>query len=75
MVDHEINALGDIKLLELVKSKGFEAKLFSSFGDSEHSGCGMLDSLADDLTFPGNKTNIQFNKAVDLLNEAVAAVG
>lgn len=63
------------KLLELVKGKGFEAKLFSSFGDSEHSGCGMLDSLAEDLTPPGNKTNIQFNKAVDLLNEAIAAVG
>ena len=63
------------KLLELVKGKGFEAKIFSSFGDSEHSGCGMLASSTDDLTPPGSKTNSQFNKAVELLDEAIAAIG
>lgn len=62
------------KLLELVKGKGFEAKIFSSFGDSEHSGCGMLASSTDNLTPPGSKTNSQFNKAVELLDEAIAAV-
>lgn len=63
------------KLLKLVMSKGFEAKLFSSFGDSEHSGCGMLSSSTENITDPGNKTNSQFNKAVELLNEAIVAVG
>ncbi len=59
------------KLLDLVKRKGFEAKLFSSFGDSEQSGCGMLASLTEDITLPGNKTKSQFNKSIELLNEAI----
>ncbi len=63
------------ELLELVKSKGFEAKLFSSFGDNEHSGCGMLSASTENITPPGNKTKAQFNKAVELLNEAIAAIG
>lgn len=62
------------RLLELVKKKGFETKLFSSFGDNEQSGCGMLASSIDDITSPGNKTKSQFNKSLDLLNEAIAAV-
>ena len=59
------------KLLDLVKRKGFEAKLFSCFGDSEQSGCGMLASLTEDITLPGNKTKSQFNKSIELLNEAI----
>lgn len=62
------------RLLELVKRKGFEAKLFSSFGDSEQSGCGMLSSSMDNITLPGNKTKSQFNKSLELLNEAISAV-
>lgn len=61
-------------LLELAKKKGFEVKLFSSFGDSERSGCGMLASSTDDITLPGNKTKSQFNKSLELLNEAISAV-
>ena len=62
------------QLLELVKKKGFEAKLFSSFGDSEQSGCGMLSSSTDDIALPGNKTKSQFNKSIELLNEAIAVL-
>lgn len=62
------------QLLELVKKKGFEAKLFSSFGDSEQSGCGMLASSTEDITLPGNKTKSQFNKSIELLNEAISAL-
>ncbi len=62
------------KLLELVKRKGFEAKLFSSFGDSEQSGCGMLSSSTNDIASLGNKTKSQFNKSIELLNEAIVTL-
>ena len=62
------------ELLELVKRRGFEAKLFSSFGDNEQSGCGMLASSTDDISLPGNKTKSQFNRSLELLNEAISVV-
>lgn len=62
------------KLLEMVRKEGFEVKLFSSFGDNEQSGCGMLASSVDNITLPGNKTNRHFNRSIELLNEAISAL-
>lgn len=49
---------------------GFEGKTFSSFGDNEQSGCGMLNSNTDAMHEPGEKTIEHFNAAVNLLNSA-----
>lgn len=61
-------------LLELVEKAGFEGKLFSSFGDNEKSGCGMLTSSLDGLSPPGDATITHFNRALDLLNDAITAL-
>ena len=57
-------------LLAKVKEKGFEGKIFSSFGDSDNSGCGMLDSSDENIEEPGSATIMHFNNAVKLLGEA-----
>ena len=62
------------KLLDVVRKQGFEGKLFSSFGDSEQSGCGMLSSSLDNIETPGSTTNKHFNNTLDLLNEAIDAL-
>ena len=54
------------ELLEFVKSKGYEGKIFTSFGDSELSGCGMLSSSIEKMEEAGNKTIQQFNLSIDL---------
>lgn len=58
------------QLLEVVVKKGFEGKIFSSFGESDKSGCGMLDSNEDEIAAAGNTTIECFNRAVELLKEA-----
>lgn len=58
------------KLCEVFRGMGFEGKTFSSFGDNEQSGCGMLNSNTDAMNEPGAKTIEHFNAAVDLLNRA-----
>lgn len=60
------------KLLTKVKDRGFEGKIFSSFGDSDDSGCGMLDSSDKNIEGPGSATIMHFNYAVKLLGEAKA---
>lgn len=57
-------------LLTKVKNKGFEGKIFSSFGDSDNSGCGMLDSSFENFDKPGSATIMHFNRAVKLLSDA-----
>ncbi|MBC5712951.1 metallophosphoesterase [Roseburia sp. BX1005] len=59
-------------LLKIVKYKGFEGKIFSSFGDSDKSGCGMLDSMDESIEEPGSATIMHFNRAVKLLGDAKA---
>lgn len=59
-------------LLTKVRDKGFEGKIFSSFGDSDNSGCGMLDSSVENIEEPGSATIMHFNKAVKLLSDAKA---
>lgn len=58
------------KLCEVYKSMGFEGKTFSSFGDNEQSGCGMLNSSVDSMNEIGKKTMEHFNTSVNLLNRA-----
>ena len=44
--------------------------MFTSFGDGERSGCGMLASVIDDIEEAGTGTIEQFNQSVELLKEA-----
>ena len=59
------------KLLDKATSMGFEAKLFTSFGASQQSGCGMLNSIQVDAEEDGEKTIDVFNKARRLLYYSV----
>lgn len=58
------------RYLEIATSRGFESKIFASFGDSESAGCGMLCSSRSNINEPGNTTILHFNRAVELLLEA-----
>lgn len=58
------------KYLQIAKDKGFECKLFASFGDAEESGCGMLSSSLNGLDEPGKTTKMHYSKAVALLKMA-----
>ena len=59
------------KLLEQVHKRGFEAKLFSSFGADKNSGCGMLMSSRSKVQSIGETTQAQFDRAVGLLKDIV----
>lgn len=61
-------------LQKVLERNGFEGKTFSSFGDSEKSGCGMLDSTFDKMEEIGCKTISHFNTALELLNDAIQKV-
>lgn len=67
---HQLSNEAATKLYETAEKRGFEVKLFSSFGDNQSSGCGMLSSSSEDKEEPGNKTIEHFNTAVSLLHEA-----
>lgn len=58
------------ELLDIVKKRGFEGKLFSSFGTDNASGCGMLKSSINNINEPGNKTKGHYQNAVNLLLQA-----
>lgn len=62
-------------LINTAKGLGFDIKPFASFGNSRDlsSGCGMLHSQFDKVDPDGNTTKAEFNKAVALLKEAIAA--
>lgn len=55
-------------LLDIVKNKGFECKLFESF-DSIQIGCGMLSSSIEGAEDAGDSTINTYNAAVRLLQE------
>ncbi|MGN0245177.1 MAG: metallophosphoesterase [Lachnospiraceae bacterium] len=57
-------------LLDIVRRMGFEGKIFSSFGESQRSGCGMLDSGDDEIELVGEQPIMHFNRAVELLEKA-----
>ena len=67
---HQLSNEKALELLEVVQEKGYEGKLFTSFGDSEQSGCGMLTSSINDMEEAGTRTIEQFNQSVELLKEA-----
>lgn len=67
---HQLSNENARELLEVVQSRGYEGKLFTSFGDGEKSGCGMLASVIDDIEEAGTGTIEQFNQSVELLKEA-----
>lgn len=67
---HQLSNKAAIRLLEVARKRGFECKVFSSFGDTQHSGCGMLSSNQEDIAEAGNTTIIHFNHAIELLNDA-----
>jgi adenine C2-methylase RlmN of 23S rRNA A2503 and tRNA A37 len=69
---HKLSNENASNLLKKVKDKGFEGKIFSSFGDSDKSGCGMLGLEDEDIEEPGNATIMHFNNALKLLGEAKA---
>lgn len=62
--------------LDIVINQGFEGKIFSSFGENVHSGCGMLNSNLDEEQFQeiGNTTIEHFNAALDLLEKVKADI-
>lgn len=66
---HELsNEMADA-LFQVVLDKGFEGKIFTSFGDMQKSGCGMLSSSMENKSEVGSTTIEHFNKAVQLLQE------
>ena len=66
---HELsNEMADA-LFQVVLDKGFEGKIFTSFGDMQKSGCGMLYSSMENKSEVGSTTIEHFNKAVQLLQE------
>lgn len=67
---HQLSHEKAKEFLDFVKDKGYEGKLFTSFGDSELSGCGMLSSSIEDMEEAGNTTIQQFNRAIELLRES-----
>lgn len=67
----EMSNEGAHVLLARAKELGFEAKIFSSFGNDKHSGCGMLKSEYLDVAEDGTKTLEQYKKSLDLLHYSV----
>lgn len=59
------------ELEKYVKEKGFECKLFESFGNNYQSGCGMLSSkVGQDAQEAGDSTIDAYNAAIQVLNDA-----
>ena len=68
--NHQLSNESANKLFDIAARKGFEVKLFTSFGDNQQSGCGMLSSSPVDIEEAGNTTIRHFNTAINLLLEA-----
>lgn len=68
--NHQLSNQSANKLYEVATKKGFEVKIFTSFGDNQQSGCGMLSSSPVDIEEAGNTTIRHFNAAINLLLEA-----
>ena len=71
---HEVSNEKARKLLARALARGFEAKLFSSFGTDKKSGCGMLSSSLAKIQTPGGTTMYNFEKAITLLRDVVKIV-
>ena len=62
------------ELLKYAQSKGFETKIFSSFGRDRHSGCGMLKSEYLDALEDGETTLRKYKESLELLHYATHKV-
>jgi adenine C2-methylase RlmN of 23S rRNA A2503 and tRNA A37 len=71
---HEVSNEKARKLLNLVRKKGFEGKLFSSFGANKESGCGMLNSSKKNIQQPGVNTMNYLKEAIEVLKEAIVKI-
>lgn len=58
----------------LFVSKGFEAKLFASFGRKENTACGLLGGV-EALHTPGEGSNRRYRETVDMVEEAARMLG
>lgn len=58
-------------LLQIAEDFGFETKIFSSFGQNQNAGCGMLNSDYTDTVDDGKRFGEQYNTSLELLNYAV----
>lgn len=67
---HQLSNETANQLHNVAEKKGFEVKLFTSFGDNQQSGCGMLSASTTDIEEAGNTTIKHFNTAVKLLLDA-----
>lgn len=67
---HQLSNQEASVLFDVVKQAGFEGKIFTSFGDNQQSGCGMLSSSIEDMETIGSTTTSHFNRAVELLHDA-----
>lgn len=68
---HEVSNEQARVLLARTKSKGFEVKLFSSFGADKNAGCGMLKSIRTKIEEPCTTTVKHFNESVKLLRDVL----
>lgn len=58
-------------LLTYAESLGFEAKIFSSFGQDRHSGCGMLKSEYLNVSPDGKTTRRKYENSLELLHYVI----
>ena len=59
------------KLLKYIRERGFQAKMFSSYGRENSSGCGMLHSDTRKMSKPGNTTLKNLRSAIHILQQAM----
>ena len=67
---HDTHYDAALGLMDYVKSMAFECKIFTSIGDAQEAGCGMLTSKKEAMDTPGVRTIEHYNKAVVLLQQA-----
>lgn len=60
------------KLVDYVISKGFEVKLFGSFGSEEHAACGLLSANKSKVNRVNEGFASHYKKSTDLLKEIIA---
>jgi adenine C2-methylase RlmN of 23S rRNA A2503 and tRNA A37 len=63
-------------LLEEIKNKGFEGKLFASFGKDRNAGCGLLQSFKENNTnLAGEGMNRNYLETVELIKTISRKIG
>jgi adenine C2-methylase RlmN of 23S rRNA A2503 and tRNA A37 len=70
----ELSNADATEMLKHVQNRGFESKLFSSFGADKSSGCGMLSSSKAKISKAGLEPMSHFETAIYVLKQAIAGV-